>query len=258
MKSSSKILYGLVAAALGSWVLSACTNRMPTSRSYPAHPPDYTTVINFDDGTAFTNPTLFNSIPGGQAVTLGGVSGLGTITTISAPPAGDSTPFAAHMLDVFTDLGNGVYPSSQFRIHFTASGYYNLSYFSGIKFMYNVTPPNASQGILGDDSLVRRFGFAVAQTVPFGDPDGGGTCDNSNNGCYNNFGAMLDNTNGAWVTKSYNFTDLTRENFGNSVSPPTFSGVNLQQVIRLVFEFKRNNSAGTDHVDYWVDNIELF
>jgi hypothetical protein len=105
--------------------------------------------------------------------------------------------------------------------------------------------------------LKRRFSIGVAQTIPQDDPDIG-LCDNGNNGCNNNFGATIDNTNGVWVTKSYLLTDLTRESFGNPVTPSNFTGIHLKQVVRLIFEMGRNNSAGPCNVDFWLDEVEFF
>jgi hypothetical protein len=259
MKSLSDraaLLAVLALALLGAW---ACENRLPADRSYPYNPPDYTTIINFESGDN-VNPTLLGATPGGVSKILWGGGGLNLTGIVTAPhPAlilpvpgtmPNGSPTAVHVVESFTDKGNSEYPSNQLRIKPAGLGYYDLSPFSGIKFMLNIQA--------ADDALKRRFAFGTAQTLPFDDSDSGGACDNSNNGCNNNFGAMLDNTNGVWVTKSYLFSELTRESFGNATTPSTFSGINLKQVIRIVWEEGRNNSPGVCTVDYWVDEVEFF
>ncbi len=260
MKSSSNKRVGLLAALalalLGAW---ACENRLPADRSYPVNPPNYTMIMDFEHG-GNVNPTLLGATPGGVSKILWGGGGLNLTDILTLPhpililpvPASMSngSPTAVHVVESFTDFGDSQFPSNQLRIKPAGLGYYDVSPFSGVKFMLNIQP--------GDDALKRRFAFGVAQTLPFDDSDSGGACDNSNNGCNNNFGAMLDNTNGAWVTKSYLFSDLTRESFGNATSPSTFSGIHLKQIIRIVWEEGRNNSPGVCNVDYWVDQVEFF
>ena len=264
MKSFSKktLIPALAAAALA--VAFGCKNRLPLDKAYPGGGKDYTTIIDFEHSDQ-VNPNLLGAQGNAGASKIlwggGGLEASGGVTQdlvkqhfplIVPIPASmpDGTPTGCHVYEVFQDLGNAIYPSNQLRVKPTALGYFDASPFSGIKFLLNIQS--------GDDALKRRFSIGVAQTLPTGDPDGGATCDNSNNGCNNNFGAMLSNTNGSWTTESYLFSDLTRESFGNPTTPSTFSGINLKQVIRLVWEEGRNNSAGTCHVDYWLDQVEFF
>jgi hypothetical protein len=66
------------------------------------------------------------------------------------------------------------------------------------------------------------------------------------------------------VQKTYYFNStfgtptLTRGGWGNAIVPTTFTGINLQQLLELEWQFGRNGSKGTSYVDYWVDECEFF
>jgi len=257
MKSYSKII-GLLAllTAMGA---VGCKNKVPTgSGAYPANPTDYTTVVNFDGPLqpdfGAVNTTLLDvgAKPGTTSILNGGLQNAVDwdvtyhIPVLGTPPTGDSTTGALHDIFSFADPGDGVsYPSNQIRVRMTATGYYDLTNFSGVKFMMMTNS--------GDDALKRRFMIAVGATLPPSDDSSG----YSNNTKRNNFGVLLSSTNGAWSQSAIAFTSLTQESGYAAVSPPDF-GSHMKEVIWLQWSEGRNNVAGTCHVDYWLDTVEFY
>jgi hypothetical protein len=257
MKSHSKII-GLL-ALLTAFASVGCKNKVPTgSGSYPANPIDYTTVVNFDGplqpdfGTV--NPMLLDvgPKPGTTSILNGGLQNAVdwvvsySIPVLGVPPAGDSSHGALHDIFSLSDPGDGVtYPSNQIRVRLTATGYYDLTNFSGVKFMMLTEP--------GDDALKRRFMVAVGATLPPSDDSSG----YSNNTKRNNFGVAMSSTKGSWSQTSVAFTSMTQESGYAAVSPPDFAS-HMKEVIWLQWSEGRNNVAGLCHVDYWLDTVEFY
>jgi hypothetical protein len=169
-----------------------------------------------------------------------------SIPVLGVPPTGDATHGALHDIFNFTDPGDGIsYPTNQIRVRLTATGYYDLTNFSGVKFTMLTNS--------GDDALKRRFMIAVGATLPPDDDSSG----YSNNKKRNNFGVALSSTKGSWSQSTIAFSSLTQESGYAAVSPPDFAS-HMKEVIWLQWSEGRNNVAGTCNVDYWLDTVEFY
>jgi hypothetical protein len=231
----------------------------------PNSTPNYTLVCNFDNGawlgtgSANTSSNLYEVGVAGNIVQAAGTWGIinnfpanenAFMTVVTGGANG--TPQAAHISGAVTDLGDGTYPSIAFEGYLdTASGAphnaYNMSFFTGVKFYINFT---------SSDTTTSRF-FYIPTTQEAKSPQGDCT---AATGCYNYFGYTFPtaSTNG-WVQYSFNFaTDLAPTPYGIQPNPATFTGVNLQQVLGLLWQVGRQNAAGTSNVDFYVDEVYFY
>lgn len=280
MRSNFKLLFFLLPAAALIWL--GCQNRIPsaittsvtgtpTPGAYPAPSsnPNRTLIANFEGNTAptpeptnVTNSKLFelgglnNTIgsPGGWNVTNNFPlyeNGILLIeSTFLAPGGTNGTSLACHLSGAVTDTGNGTYPSLSLDGFIdTASplpkNAYNAGFFTGIKFMMNISP--------ADTSTDRHFFIPTLQEAP--PPQG--IC-GAGSACYNFFGFTFTSGTNGWKQFTFNFTDLTPTPYGLIPTPPTFTGVNLQEVLWLRWQSGRANTAGTSTVDFWVDEVQFY
>jgi len=258
MKSNFKILALL--AALSVMGVLGCENKVPTgSGAYPSNPTDYTTVADYETAHpadfGAVNPTLLvvGNNPGTTHLLRGGLhTALDWYNDLTlpilcwgTPPAGNSSVGALHMFHAFDDPGDASYPSNQTRIRLKGNGYYDISNFSGVKFIINHTA--------ADDALKRRFSIAIGATLP-PDDDTNGYSDNTKR---NNFGKDISSTNGTWAQMSVAFSELTQES-GYAALPYNSISYYMDEVIWLQWSEGRNNSKGTCHVDYWLDDVVFY
>jgi hypothetical protein len=279
MKSLSKGL-ALLALVAGVVVIG-CKNNVPTatSKAYPANPTDRLTLVNFETPTTHdsaptfkdwgsVNSNILGIAPGevaGTSILLKGGGGLdsffGWLTKQSPavpytavvcvqtdPSTGLCVNHAAHIQELFTDPGNGLYPVNQVRIRIQMSSCYDISNFKGVQF--NMMYMN------DDNAPKRRFAIATSATLPTGDDITCGQCRLSQ--CRNNFGVnMTPQLDGNWHTFNYSFTDLTQETGYGVVDPPDFTS-HMKEVTWLQWESGRNNSAGSCQTDYWLDDVVFY
>ena len=203
--------------------------------------PEQKIVGDFEDGSANMNPKLFGS-PSGKwnAFSYGG----NTITMPFVVPGGaNGTKMAAHIWGTLTNKGDGTYPSFTLQGQLKSSGAYDASAFDGISFYYKCPPD--------DQASTRRFTVPIKQTLP---TSNGGTCSDQ---CYNHFGADL-SVSGDWIQKKFSFSDLKRQSgWGSPVTPPDFTD-HLKDIVFIQWDNNAQNTAGTFHIDYWVDEVEFF
>lgn len=199
-------------------------------------------IGNFDDGSTNMSSKLFGSGSGvWNAFTYGPGNSINSPFVVSGGANG--TPKAVHIFGTLNNKGDGTYPAFTLQGKFKSSGYYDASPFNGLRFYFKCPSE--------DTSLTKRFSFTIAPTVP---TSGGGTCADN---CYNHFGADL-STTPDWTLKSYKFTDLKRgAGWGSSVIPPELVE-HLKEVIGVEWSNNAQNTAGTYHIDYWVDEVEFF
>ncbi len=263
MKPSFKTLWGgtILVCLVALW---GCQSQVPplTAYSAPNATPDYTLVCNFDTAglggsSATTSANLYEvGEPGNVVQTPGSWAIINNFPAnenanmIIASGGANGTPQAAHISGAVTDLGDGTYPSIGFEGYLdTASGAlhnaYNISFFSGVKFYANFTSA---------DTTPSRF-FYVPTTQEAKSPQGDCT---AATGCYNYFGYTFPagSTNG-WQLYSFKFSDL-KVSYGVQPSPSSFTGINLTQVLGLLWQVGRQNSAGTSNVDFWVDEVYFY
>ena len=123
---------------------------------------------------------------------------------------------------------------------------YDMSFFTGVKFFLKLG--------VSDSAIKRMFSIPIYYTQA---PPAGGC--QAGKQCYAHFEASYANaTAGQWLPFSYKFTDLTRESWGNAITPSTLTGSNLQQVLWLMWEEGNNGTAGKAKVDFWVDQIQFY
>jgi len=270
MRYGSRILLLLLFGAAALFAFS-CKQKAPAVGAYPVAAKDYLLVHDLEAGGAWVNAavscrgiptptvpswhTAVNSCLKNVIFPVAGFTvnpaSAGFFNESDSPCSGQpgcTNYRCVHILGSLTDPGDGTYPSYQLRLGLkSGTTYYDMSFFSGVKFYLKL--PDS-----GDTVLLHNFNFNLSNTTPV--PDGG-ECDNSNNGCYNNFAVKLDYTNG-WTLKSFVWSEFTRESWGIPVDPPTLSGENLKRVINLEWQSKRNNVPGTSNIDLAVDEVRFF
>ncbi len=263
-----------------SLVWLGCQGKTAPTSAYPAPgtSPDYGLVANFKgnlnptpDPTNQTNSHLYEiGAPGNVVVSPGlwsvvnnftqtnehGVTyEFGNMTIAGGGPdgSGDNACFVAGYVN---DTADGTYPSIELQgildvtpPHFSVpagqvSGY-NMSFFTGVQFYYNIKP---------DDTAAARY-FYVATTQE-AELSSGGTC-TATTGCYNYFGYTFTSTTNGWVQFSSTFADLTTS-YGFIPTPPTLTGVNLEEVMALLFEEGDANGGKSVNVDFGVDDIYFY
>ena len=255
MKSNFKILFLLASAGTLGWL--GCQAKAVPVGAYtaPVSVIDRTTVANFDSASVSVNinPMLFEVGTPGNVLKLPGsvhvVNNFANFENASLAvvgPGANNTPMACHVTGIITDPGTGVYPAVDLQAPMEWGDKYNMSFFSGVRFYYNIS--NA-------DTVSKRV-FEIPTFQTQGTPAGG--CDVTSGKCYDHFGTTLAGTNGSWKSFSVKFSDLTRAGFGTPLNPANLSGYNLTQVLWLLWEESNNNTAGTVTVDFWVDEIEFF
>jgi len=197
-------------------------------------------IGNFEDGTNHMSSKLYGA-PAGvwNAFSYGG----NTITMPFIVSGGaNGSKMAAHIYGTLTNKGDGSYPSFTLQGQFTPSGPYDASAFQGIRFYYKCP--------VVDQASTRRFSIPIRATLP---TSAGGTCSDQ---CYNHFGADL--STGDWSQKTFSFSDLKRQaGWGSPVNPPDFTD-HLNEIMGIQWDHNDQNTAGTYHIDYWVDEVEFF
>ena len=233
------------------------------SYSAPVTTPNYTLICNFDgnlntppDPKDQTNRFLFEVGGPNNRVNLPGnwmeVNNFPGYETGSGKvdiPGANGTPNAYHVIGAIDDVGNGQYPAVELNGYLdSASPYpksaYNISFFTGVKFWINITNK--------DTATFREFFVTTVQEAapPLG------TC-KALSGCYNYFGYQFPGPTNGWKPYSFDFTSLITS-FGVTPIPPTFTGENLQEVLGLLWEESRQNTAGHSDVDFWVDEVYFY
>jgi hypothetical protein len=217
-------------------------------------------VCDFENGLVI-NPNLAEpNVPGNHVQTVGTVSETNApLTPVIATPGADNTNQCV-WLDgpvVTPAAPNNNYQAIQFLMTPESAGttlngspvtVYNASLFSGVKFYLKVMDD--------DTAAVRSFSIPVLQTS--NPPNGTCSPNATSNACYNNFEYVYGTTGNAWQLVSLPFVSLTRQNYGSAVTPPTLSGVNLQQIVSLQWSEGGNNIPGTVNVDFYVDQVQFF
>lgn len=260
-----------VAAFVALLFFWGCQTQVPPTTAYlaPNSTPNYTLVCNFDNGawlgtgSANTSSNLYEVGEPGNIVQA---AGTWTIINNFPPPAASSesatftvvsggangTSQSAHITGTLNDAGDGIYPSVAFEGYLdTASGAshnaYDMSFFSGVQFYINFTSA---------DTTTSRF-FYIPTTQEAKSPQG--DCADAT-GCYNYFGYTFptSSTNG-WVQYRFNFaTDLAVTPYGKQPTPATLTGINLKQVLGLLWQVGRQNSAGPANIDFYVDEVYFY
>lgn len=203
--------------------------------------PEQRVISNFDDGSTNMNPKLYGS--NGGSWSAFSYAGNTVNNPFVAAGGANGTPMAAHIFGTLTNKGDGSYPSFTLQGKLTQSGAYDASAFEGIRFYYKCPSD--------DQALTRRFTIPIKATLP---TSSGGTCTGQ---CYNHFGADLSAT-GDWVQKTFAFSDLKRQSgWGDPVNPPDFTD-HLNEVMFIQWDHNAQNTAGSYHIDYWVDEVEFF
>jgi hypothetical protein len=158
----------------------------------------------------------------------------------------NGTSCAIHIYGNITDALPTTYPSFQLEGKLKGGNYFDASQYgyTGVRFYLKTGT--------GDNCPYRRFNVGIGATTP---PAGGGYANSTN--AYSHFGATLAATGGVWLQKTYIFTSLGRA-FGTPLTPNSITGINLQQLLEVEWQFGRNGVAGTSAVDYWVDEVEFF
>lgn len=176
-----------------------------------------------------------------------------TITGGGPGGPGDNACFITGFVN---DKGDGTYPAIElaglldnsppnFPVPTGQKSAYNAAFFSGVKFYVNIKP---------DDTAAARY-FYVATTQEAAPPSG--TCTGAT-GCYNYFGYTFPGPTNGWQLVTKNFqTDLVTS-YGFVPSPPTFTGVNLQEVFELLWEEGDANGGKTVNVDFGVDDVYFY
>jgi len=281
-----------LALLIGSMAfLPACDSTLPPAIPFSPVPPTYTPVYeppfitpnrlrvaDFEGGVPAINPTLFNpsnpcppaptpvptlgcyamSLPGAVTfVNNFGNPGASSATIynssvapdFSIPGSGVLAPGAEGSINAFhaygrvTDGGDAKYPTLDLQAQVNSGAPYDASFFSGVRFYLKV-------GLA--DNATKRI-FAVPLFATQGTPSGGCTSN-----CYDHFFVNYESTNGAWRLFNVDFLSMGRQGFGAGLTPPTLSGDNLKQVLWLMWQEGRNNTAGSSIVDLWVDSIEFY
>ncbi len=263
MKLNFKHLRLLVPVVL---ISIGCQTSVPPIGSYPAPAtaPNYALVNNFEGNfnsqpSTFTNTNLFEiNSPNNDLIVSPGAwsapnnfSSVENATLTVKGPGAAGTALGCYVAGTITDPGNATYPDIELDGHLDASPpdqykAYNGSFWSGVKFYVNILP---------DDTATYRF-FKVSTTQE-AEPAVGGTC-TAGTSCYNYFGIALTGPTNGWQQITLNFTQLSNIATNFQTVPPTFTGVNLQQILFLDFVEGRNNVPGTSNVDFGVDEVYFF
>jgi hypothetical protein len=249
MRKSHPVLV-LAAVFLFAAVLG-CRGKIPPMSSIAkplAKTPD-NIIDNFEDGNTIMNTSLRGAPAGtwtnygtsGQATGLNTTNYVLANTFLTAP---NTSPMAAHVMGSLTDPANASYPEITLQGRFNVAPYYDASSFTGVKYHILI---GAS-----DTATKRRFKVTIAKTVPIAN---GGVCTVN---CWDHFGLNIPGPTGGWIEQSLTFATASREGWGSPITPNTFTGTNVQELIGLDWAMSRNNMAGTSTIDFWVDNVEFF
>jgi hypothetical protein len=171
------------------------------------------------------------------------------IMTIKGPGA-SGTALACNISGSVTDQGNGAYPAIELEGYMDASSpfpykAYNAGFFTGVQFYINIA---------SDDTALVRY-FYVPTTQEAEPPDGSCT---QTTGCYNYFGYTFHAPTNGWVQENFTFKNNLGTSYGVEPVPPTLTGINLQQVLGLLWEEGRANTIGVSKVDFSVDEIYFY
>jgi hypothetical protein len=275
MKSNFRKIRGLTLLLIPALMLVAVgCNQIPGVGTYPAPntSPNYSLIANFDGNLNSqpvnqTNSYLFElGAPGNKVVAPGTFSVVNNFTGIN----GNGVPYENAIMNITSggaigngcfvtgfvnDTGNGTYPSvvlaatldtspPSFPVPAGQKSGYNASFFSGIKFYLNCKTD--------DNCAARNFYFATTQEAAAGN---GGTC-TAGNQCYNYFGYAYANTSG-WQLVSLNFSQMTTS-YGLVPTPPTLTGVNLEELYQLMWQEGDQNGGKSVNVDFAVDEVYFF
>ncbi len=217
-------------------------------------------IDNFEDEDTFFSINLRGSSIGTWANF--GTDGLTTRNTTSYvldnPFTGgiNSSAKVAHVLGTLKDLGNGKYPEVTLQGRFNVANYvdeggaepvyygFDASSFTGIRYMVCVGS--------ADTARKRRFKITIYNTVL---NENGGGCKTN---CWDHFGNDFSGARDVWRQSAVTFATATREGWGSAITPATFSGINLKQLIGLDWCASGDNAANTYVIDFSVDNVEFF
>lgn len=253
----------LLLLGMGFAVFMGCSAKTPFDSGYsgpyaaPNTEPNRKLVCDFETGLPSINSNLMemSNPPSYVLKTAGSVTAVNNFPAnvvlgfagIMAGGANNSN-YAFQVVGTLTDQGNATYPAIDLEAPIEGGNLYDGSFFTGIKFYLKIA---------NDDQTTKRtFSVPVYQTQ--GAPQGGCVGGNAG-GCYDNFAFDISaGTGGQWKLFNIPYTSLAQAYAGVKTVPPTFSGANLQQILWLQWEESRNNTAGTSHIDFWVDDIELF
>ena len=246
---------GLVCVLLTSilWMSQGCVGGVPPITAFvvtatPTLPVDY--ISNFETGTVAINPTLrnVNGFPGSFTVnTYGGGAFPNTVNNpfvLSNP--GNGSNYAIHILCQLSSTG--AYEADQLVCTLTSgapSYYYDASSFTGIQFDLNILPD--------DTSTHRVFQIGTDVTTPASAT--GGTCSPVAN-CYNHYQATLPSgSTGGWVTKTYNWNQITYPGYGNNNGPDI--STHLNKILFLQVSIDNQASVTISKTDIWIDNVKF-
>ncbi|HXL72687.1 MAG TPA: hypothetical protein VN963_03595 [bacterium] len=266
MKSNFKyFLLALSAAAAIAAV--GCQTSVPPIGAYPAPStaPNYSLVNNFEGNfnsqpSTFTNTNLFELNTTSNVVNSPGtwtapnnVPTYATENMTIEGPGAAGTAFACHVTGTVTDPGDGVtYPQIVLIGVLDAAppkqyNAYDGSFWSGVQFYVNIAP---------DDTTTYRYvnipTTQEAKSIAFS----AGKCVGST--CYNYFGYSLSGLAPGWQKVNVSFSQMTNIATNFQTTPPTFTGMNLQQILALQWVEGRNNVKGTSTADFWVDEVYFF
>lgn len=252
---------GIAALALIMASAWGCKGKLPLLSSIAQAVPQMADNIidNCEDGNTLLNPNL-RGAPAGSWANWGTTGQTVLNTNAFMVPntvmgGVNTTENVIHVLGTVTDPANATYPEAALQLRFNVSPYFNMSSFSGIKYKIRIGA--------GDNATKRRMKIWAAQTVPAGN---GGICTPVAD-CWNHFGYFysfgstvpLALARDTWYDMSHTWADLRREDYwGGVVTPTTFSGIHLEQILGIDWAFSRDNDFGTSNVDYWLDEIEFF
>ncbi|HVZ79312.1 MAG TPA: hypothetical protein VHE12_00775 [bacterium] len=264
MKPNFKVLLPILAfgGLLAFW---GCQTQIAPLTAYtaPNSAPNYTRVCNFETAVVgassdSTNSSLFEvGVPGNTVQTAGSWAIINNFPAnenanmFIAAGGAAGTPQAAHISGAVTDLGDGTYPSIGFEGYLdTASGAphnaYNMSFFTGVKFYVNFMP---------SDTTPSRF-FYIPTTQEAKPPQGDCT---AATGCYNYFGYTFPaGSSNGWKQYSFQFDKDLVTSYGVKPVPNSLTGVNLTQVLGLLWQVGRQNVAGVSNVDFYVDEVYFY
>jgi len=259
------IFVGLILPlAAAFWV--GCQSKTVPVGAYqaPSSLPNYYLVSNFEgnlnptpEPTNAVNSHLFETGVSGNVVQEPGlwapINNFPTlencIMTITGPGA-NGTALACHLSGSVTDNADGTYPSVALIGYLDISNpppykAYHAGFFTGVKFYLNITAA---------DTATSRY-FYVPTTQEQVPPVG--TC-TAGTKCYNYFGFAFTAPTNGWKAESFDFTSLVPTPYGQIPSPPTLTGVNLDQVLGLEFAEGRANSKGVANIDFWMDEVYFY
>jgi len=249
-------------------IVVGCQTSVPPIGAYPApaNSPQYSLVNNFDGNfdsqpSTFTNSNLFELNSPNDLI---GSPGTWTAPNNSAPYASESltikgpgaagTANGCFVTGTVTDPGDGkTYPQILLIGGLDANppityNAYDGAFWSGVKFYINILPD--------DTATYRYFNVPTTQEATALAFPGQGKCAGST--CYNYFGYQLSGPTNGWQQITVNFSQMSNIATNFQTTPPTFTGVNLQQIIALQWVEGRNNVAGTSNVDFGVDEVYFF